>query len=86
MNPNTTAKIPAAAAGTPRSFAPLSLPPVAEAADSLAEEALEEPEEVAEAESVSEASESLAVDEAELDVLLPEEGAEKAEVVLLVEG
>ena len=57
---------------------------MAEAADSLAEKALEEPEEVGD--DVSEASESLAVDEAELDVLLPEEGAEKAEVVLLVEG
>jgi hypothetical protein len=67
-----------------RSLAPLSLPPVAEAADSLAEEALEEPDEVEE--SVSEASELLAVEDAVGEVLLPDETAEKAEVVLLDEG
>jgi len=67
-----------------RSLAPLSLPPpVAEAADSLAEDALEEPEEVEE--SVSEASELLGVEDAVGEVL-PEEIAEKAEVVLLLEG
>jgi hypothetical protein len=59
---------------------------VADAADSLAEEALEAPEEVAdEAASVSEASsEPLAVEEA--DPLEAEEAAEKAELELLLEG
>jgi hypothetical protein len=75
---------PLTKAGMMRSLAPLSLPPVAEAADSLAEEALEEPDEVEE--SVSEASELLAVEDAVGEVLLPDETAEKAEVVLLDEG
>jgi hypothetical protein len=65
-----------------RSPAPLSLPPVAEAADSLAEDALEEPE-VAE-DPVSEASEPLAVEDAVSEVRLPDEIAEKAELVLLL--
>jgi hypothetical protein len=72
---------PLTKAGMMRSLAPLSLPPVAEAADSLAEE---EPEVVDEP--VSEASESLAVEDAVGEVLLPDETAEKAEVVLLDEG
>jgi len=65
-----------------RSPTPLSLPPVAEAADSLAEDALEEPDEVEDP--VSEASEPLAVEDAVSEVRLPDEIAEKAELVLLL--
>lgn len=59
---------------------------MAEAADSLAEDALEEPEEVEEPVSEASAESPLAVDDAVGEVLLPEEIAEKAELVLLLEG